>query len=130
VIPKQPLIETPCPGTKPKAKWAINFDRFGRLHPDGRTLIEDWLNRAVRLHASRPNESFEPFIFMWIAYNGWAACVSRLDGDSEQNEAMASSPQLCAHFKDRLMNDPALSDHVRAFYAFWPIFSAKDIRSA
>ena len=67
---------------------------------------------------------------MWIAYNGWAACVSNLDADGDQNEAMASSRKLCAHFDDFLVSDATFSDHVRAFRALWPIFSAKDIRGA
>src|SRR2546421_1190490 len=67
--------------------------RFETLHHDGRALVQGWRERAA---SSREGDAFEAFIYLWIAFNSWAACVTGSDGDRE--------------WQDKLVTDPALND--------------------
>ena len=53
--------------------------RFDMLHSDGRRLVVHWFNLAREQRNADPAESFELFIFAWIAFNGWASCCTELD---------------------------------------------------
>jgi hypothetical protein len=67
--------------------------RFHILHPDGRRLIVHWFTLAHEQLKCDAADSFEPFIYVWIALNGWAACCTDLDQDRQLVEALSTSPQ-------------------------------------
>jgi hypothetical protein len=71
-----------------------NFDRYVYLHPDGQELIYGWFKRAWNMRESEMEDSFEPFIFTWISLNGWAACVTGLDGDRDWVDALNRGVRL------------------------------------
>lgn len=82
----------------------VDFDRYARLHGDGRTLIRGWVQRSVA--GRRGGEpSFESFIYLWIAFNGWAACVAGKDGDRDWQETLIADPSLNERF-DQLSATP------------------------
>jgi len=58
---------------------AVIHHRFEELHPEGQKLIHGWAERAVAQSDCAERDSFEPFIFGWIALNGWACCVTAED---------------------------------------------------
>lgn len=64
----QQLTATPRP---------LDFGRYHALHDDGRRLIRGWLERA----RTGEDGDFASFIYLWIAFNGWAACVTGADAD-------------------------------------------------
>lgn len=103
----------------------VSRDRFQELHPEGRKLIHGWAERAVGQSNCDPLDSFEPFIFGWIALNGWACCVTGEDRDSDYLDAMLLDSGLDGKFKELMAGD--LSTAAREFQSTWPIFSSKDI---
>jgi len=98
------------------------------LHPDGRRLIAHWFERAWNHRNCDPADSFEPFIFSWIALNGWAACCTELDQDRQWLDAIAANEEVCERFKLMLEH----SDKIRAvgetFRSYWPVFKAQELR--
>jgi hypothetical protein len=99
--------------------------RFQELHFDGRSLILDWAGRAVAQTECADRDSFEPFIFGWIALNGWATCVTGEDLDFQYLDALISDSNLAREFNERL--SAGLFDAAREFQSLWPIFCSKDI---
>jgi hypothetical protein len=98
------------------------------LHPDGRRLIDHWLTLAQRQMDCDPAESFEPFIYVWIAFNGWASCCIELDQDRQLVEAVSSSPELVAQFDKMLSTSPELVRAAEKFRSHWPIFKAQELK--
>ena len=111
-------------------EYDVDFDRFHHLHPSGYRLITNWFSRAWRRIGDAPATSFDPFIYTWIAFNGWASCVTGLEIDAKWCKALSISPELCERF-DELANNPATSlhGHLQQFYTLWPIFKASEIRT-
>lgn len=104
-------------------RQSVNFERYARLHPDGQKLIPDWHKRATSA------DDFESFIYLWIAFNGWAACVTDKDVDSKWRQALTADPKLNDDFA-RLVTDPSTrtADAAQKFHQLWPIFSVAKLR--
>lgn len=107
----------------------LGLRRFSVLHAEGQRLVKGWFDRAYELKGD-DNESFEGFIFAWFAVNGWAACVTTKDRDSEYIGLLGRSLDLREKFIILLANDSDFSRAAKEFHAFWPIFKAQDIRRA
>jgi hypothetical protein len=118
----------PCPGSRPASALKVNLAAYHQLQPDGQRLIRGWFRRASHMADDPRGDTFEAFIFAWIAYNGWAACCSDEDSDAVQNDAMASSTALCEDFRYLLADDALFAHLVSRFYELWPIFSASELR--
>ena len=107
----------------------VDLGRYRRLHPDGRSLIRQWFRRAWRNKDSTPEYSFEPFIYTWLAFNGWAACVTNMDTDSRWRKALSITPELYDSFNDLAHNpDSSVYGPAQALYELWPIFKSSEIR--
>jgi len=52
---------------------AVIRHRFQELHQEGRKLIQSWAERAAAQFDCAERDSFEPFIFGWIALNAGLA---------------------------------------------------------
>ena len=120
----------PCPELECRRKLpAPDFTRFIRLHPDGQDLIRSWFRRA-KLRVSGPLEdSFEPFIFAWISFNGWAASVTELDVDRHWIAALSRSPRLTEAFgRFVATKSGAFTGCAEAFHSLWPVFEVRAIR--
>ena len=107
----------------------IDFDRYTCLHPEGQRLISGWFERSWAIRDCQGGDCFEAFIFAWIAFNGWAACITELDEDYQYLDALKRNQTLCQDFK-RLA---AIPESPFAFYAVqfaaqWPIFEVKSLR--
>ena len=107
----------------------IHLNRFYLLHPEGQRLVRGWFEKA---HAAmtEEDECFESFIFAWFAVNGWAACVTGKDRDTEYIRALQRSTELAEKFQALLADDPQFQTAALDFQRFWPIFKAQDIRRA
>ncbi len=105
----------------------IDFGRYASLHRDGRELIRGWLERAARRRPGGPD--FESFIYLWIAFNGWAACVTGKDADREWQRALVADPDLNNRFV-RLVAESTTrtAEAARRFSALWPIFRVAELR--
>jgi hypothetical protein len=97
------------------------------LHREGRKLIQGWAERAAAQVDCAERDSFEPFIFGWIALNGWACCVTVEDRDSDYLDALLLDSDLDREFKELLATD--LLAAASEFLNTWPIFSSKDTQS-
>jgi hypothetical protein len=99
--------------------------RFQELHWEGRRLVCGWAERAANQFDCPDQDSFEPFIFGWIALNGWACCVTEEDRDSGYLDALLLDSDLDRGFNEHLAGN--LLAAARDFHSTWPIFSSKDI---
>jgi hypothetical protein len=99
----------------------VDFGRYATLHRDGRELIQGWLERAARGEAAVAD--FESFIYLWIAFNGWAACVTGKDADREWQRALRSRSRLNERFA-QLLAEPTTrtAEAAHRISALWPIF--------
>lgn len=105
----------------------VNLFRYSQdLHEHGRQLIRGWFQRAWADRNSAPRDSFEPFIFTWIAFNGWAVCVTNLDRDAVWKRALMEDASLNNSF-ERLLESGTRA-WAEEFRAMWPIFQARRIR--
>lgn len=107
----------------------IQLNRFHALHPDGQLLVRGWFEKA---HAAMiaDDECFEAFIFAWFAVNGWAACVTGKDRDSEYIRALLRSSEITNQFQVLFDSDAMFRIAALEFQKYWPIFKAQDIRRA
>lgn len=106
------------------AEWRLDLGRFQNLHPDGRRLIEDWIDKAAA--ESEHNNKFEAFIYAWIGLNGWSSCCSGKDQDRTQLNLMMLDECLTDNF-DRLTAEGSSADAKERFGALWPIFKVSDL---
>lgn len=105
----------------------IQLNRFEYLNPESRRLVCGWFERAYAAKDVE-NECFEAFIFSWFAVNGWAACVTGKDRDSDYVNALQRSDELAARFKDLLSSNSEFSETAIKFHSSWPIFKAQILR--
>jgi hypothetical protein len=99
----------------------VNFDEFDQLQGGGRELIRSFFVRARSQSQCQPQDSFEPFIFGWIALNSWASCVTGVDnGDTPYLNALMLDRELKQRF-GRLLDADEFKDHLKHFGEFWPI---------
>jgi hypothetical protein len=109
-----------CPiETLRATRRSLEFGRYALLHADGRALIHGWRERAGEKEAEA---SFESFIYLWIAFNSWAACVTGNDADHEWQRALTADPFLNDVFDEQLSRSTSASDAAQRFAALWPIF--------
>jgi hypothetical protein len=102
---------------------------FHNLHPHGQDLIRSWAQRGIaKADEHRPASDFEAFIYLWIALNGWGACVANTDNDTEWVNALAVDPNISKTFQKLLDDDQGFRQTGEAFAARWPIFKASEIR--
>ena len=115
-----------CPELRLRRLHGVVVENFIHLHFEGKKLISGWFQRAWREFENSPDEVFEPFIFLWFAFNGWASCVTNRDKDVEIIDALAGNDQLHAEFS-RLMNDPdsRLRVNAQRLVELLPIFDAR-----
>lgn len=120
----------PCPELIRNAGLRDRFDshRFGLLHRDGRRLIAHWFQLAQDQLRCDPGDSFEPFIYAWIAFNGWASCCTDLDQDRQIIEALSKSTELVQRFDQSLAESDAIRASADRFRSMWPVFKVKDLR--
>jgi hypothetical protein len=107
----------------------VELYHFERLHPEGRRLISGWFERAWQARECSPEDSFEPLIFAWFAFNGWAACVTGRDQDRAYIDALMCCPEVTGHFQAALNSpDSGLAQHASNFASLWPIFDVRALR--
>ncbi len=107
----------------------VNLSRYSALHEDGRRLIRGWFERALEQRNCEAKESFEPFVFAFIAFNGWASCVTRYDDDWKWRGALALDRRIGDDFS-RLVAEPSspVGGPAREFRRLWPVFQVQDLR--
>ncbi len=122
--------DTPSTDGCPWTNLSSRIDRmaFARMDHDGKKLIRQWLDLATGALIDRPDKPFEPFIYAWIAFNGWAAWCTKRDKDSAQVNAMASDASLHSYFEALLQENTDFRGSAKAFHDLWPIFNAAQLR--
>jgi hypothetical protein len=104
---------------------SVDLSRYHYLHSDGRALIQGWRTREV---GPGPDASFESFIYLWIAFNSWASCVTGNDADHEWQRALTADPELNDLFDAQLSGGTRTAASARQFAALWPIFRVSKLR--
>jgi hypothetical protein len=104
---------------------SVEVERYERLHPDGRALIQGWRDRAIdRGSVAR----FEAFIYLWIAFNSWAACVTGTDADHDWQRALIADPAVNVMFDQQVSGPTRTAESARRFATLWPIFRVSKLR--
>ena len=105
----------------------VNFSNFARLHPSGRNLVLRWFDKAWRLNECQDKDSFEPFIYCYISFNSWAACVTGEDTDWKMIRELCDD-EHCEYIFRNIMQDIIVLEKLSQFQSLWPIFKAQEIR--
>jgi len=106
----------------------VSFDNYVGLHREGKRLICGWFNRAWRNRDCSPENSFEPFIFAWIAFNSWGMCVTGYERDVDIIDALAVNQKLSEDFQELMGDSKEFREAARKFHRLWPIFKVQSIR--
>lgn len=107
----------------------IRFQWYRRLHSEGRTLIQQWFQRALDMRNCQGEACFEAFLSLWVAFNAWASCVSHLDSDPQYIDALTRNQTLSNEFsKLAALPTSPFASHVDQFAHCWPIFQVKSLR--
>lgn len=107
---------------------SIDFGKYYRLPEERRKLIYDWFKRACDELRSGEDNCFEAFMFTWIAFNGWAACISGIDGDIAIIRALIQYEPLGTKFTELFGSDQNFKSYATQFSRLWPIFEVKSAR--
>src|SRR5947208_1123452 len=106
----------------------VDLDNYWRLPRETRNLISGWLKLAdIKLEGSE-SSCFEAFIFAWIAFNGWGACISNVDQDSGMILALKRDNVIATNFANLCSSDSRLNSYATHFSLYWPIFEVKSAR--
>jgi hypothetical protein len=100
--------------------WAVNFEEYEQLGPIGSQIVRAFCKRATDKADCAPEESFEPFIFGWIALNSWASCVTGTESDEEYRTALVLDRELNARFGS-MCEQPDFKANLEQFRSYWPI---------
>lgn len=106
----------------------IDYERFsGKLDgsaidTDRQKVIMSWLNTA-----SNRDNTFERFMFRWMSFNGWLACVTGEQRDAKMLSSFSSDNTAVTTFKHLMLTSPKFTEGVDAFVKLWPIFNAADV---
>lgn len=104
-----------------------NLENFTYLHLKGRDLVLGWFDKAWRVKECQDQDSFEPFIYCYIAFNSWAACVTEKDRDRDIIHDLGNNPICESIFNITMQNDIIRCYHIE-FQSLWPIFKVQEIR--
>ncbi len=117
-----------CPYETPNAE-ALPLRRYVHLHDDAKRVIESCLRRAIEAQADPATTGINAFAFVWAAFNGFGACVTRQDREIDIVKRTATCPELSRRFGQVMADDDAFRREVNAFAQSWPIFRAQDVRA-
>ena len=108
---------------------ALEFERFGYLR-GGQGVVESWWHRAWGLRRSTGADVFEGFIYAWIAFNGWAECVSGEEKDARWVRALSMDSRLQTTFDEWCLGAGAecAANSLNPFASTWPVPKVQDIR--
>jgi anti-anti-sigma factor len=119
-----------CPEFQVNAGLAGRADipRSDRLQSQGWRSINSWFERALASKDASPEEIVKPFLYAWIALNGWAVRITGLDKNKDWLDALMLSCPINERFAELTTDrNSDMARHVRAFHECWPIFKAQDI---
>ncbi len=115
---KSPHLAKPC-----------DLRKFYFLHHEGRQIITGWFQRAWDLRERADAEPFEPFIYAWIAFNGWADCITDAESDQDMIKALSLNEEITMKFDSIVaQSSHLLSNEAKLFRQTWPVFKAQDLR--
>jgi anti-anti-sigma factor len=119
-----------CPEFQVNTAFAGRADvpRCDHLHSQGWRSINGWFERAWGSKDSSPEAVVEPFLYAWIALNGWAVRITGLDKNKDWLDALMLSRPITERFAELTADhNSAISRHLRAFHECWPVFKSQDI---
>lgn len=105
---------------KPSFGDKVAPERFAQL--TARELVVGW-----HLKALAAKDPFEGFIYLWIAFNGWSACVTGLENDRDIVDALSLNEGLCRRFTALAERESRTARESRTFATLWPIFRASEL---
>jgi hypothetical protein len=110
------------------AGQTANLARFDQAHLDARHIVQEWRDRAYQEEQAGPAQLPIALVFGWLAFNGWAMCVTRANNDADCIRHLAADVVLARRFGDMRQHSADFSDAADAFARQWPVLSSKDYR--
>ncbi len=123
----------PCPlddnsRTQQIDQESVVLSRYVGLRAERKASISSWFHNAVSNINCRPNDSFGPFIDMWMAFNGWATCITGISRrDKLKINILKENVEIQNDFQHAMRSNVALANAVNSFYGFLPIFDAIEL---
>lgn len=111
-----------------RRRSSVDLSRYYNLHAEGRHLISTWFQRAWQKRDCHKDEAFEPFIFTWFAFNGWAACVTEQNIDRDMINTLALDERINSTFTSLIESDKEFKQVTSSFFEFIPIFDVRDLK--
>ena len=105
----------------------VTLTNIAHLHPTGRNLVLNWFEKAWLLKNCQDKDCFEPFIYCYISFNSWAACVTGEDKDWRMIREICND-DTCKSIYQKAIQDPFVLEILSQFQSLWPIFKAQEIR--
>ena len=116
------IVDLNCP------PMHVNLNRYSLLHPEGKHLISAWFQRAWQKRDCPMDGAFEPFIFAWFAFNGWASCVTNYDQDRKIINALAADARINSDFAQVINENEDIKQTIRSFFNLLPIFDDRSLQ--
>jgi hypothetical protein len=113
------IKEPECIGELNRAP--LEFARHWENGGSGHALATHWLRQSTD-----GADTFQSFISLWIAVNGWAQRITREELDSEWVKTVGVDPVLRSGFADSLANNHEVRAAAESLIAFAPIFRATE----
>lgn len=113
----------------PRLAGRVDPSRYTALHPEGQQLVSGWFDRACQEQNCDPEDSYEPFIFAFIALNAWASCVTGFDRDRDWMDALSLDPVVGEVFTELVADSSSLMGHsANELRRLWPLFKVQSLR--
>lgn len=106
----------------------VHLEKFSGLDDDRRRRIKTWWKRARKLSGLSKQDDFEPFVFAWLAFNGWGMLITGAANDAEMVKSLASDAAMQQAFQDLKNNEESeLENLSNSFISLLPIFDVNDL---
>lgn len=93
------------------------------LDPDSADLARELLAASYVQRSG-----FFSFFTLWMAFNGWMACVTDAANDAKMINALADHQRLVDRFSELMQHCPDFHEKVLAFAKMWPVINVRDLR--
>jgi hypothetical protein len=101
----------------------VSFSNFRTLDPEMADTARALIDGADPRHSS-----FLPFMYSWMAFNGWMESVTGGGSDAAMVSALAENPRLTDAYAALLDGNEGFRESVMAFAALWPVLNVRDVR--
>jgi hypothetical protein len=102
----------------------VRFSDFAVMEPDADGVI-----RTLVRNAAQPDQPpFLPFLYLWMAFNGWMTAVTGRERDAHMIRDIAGNARMISTYESLLDTSGTLGAQVEAFADLWPVMDTRGVR--